>query len=237
MDAWLIVLCGVVTGLSVIVLVYVCLIRPWYLRWGTTDTEARASLPGDNLVPRPKSEATHAITINAPPARVWPWRVQLGQDRAEFYSYACLENVFGCYMRNAFQIIEAWQQLAVGDRVLFHPKMARVPVAVLQPEHALVIGGPLDHKTGLPNDRSEPPPEAATAWAFVLHEADAGQSRLLVRLRGCWPAGLRGWFMNRLFWEPAHFIMERKMLLTRKRLAEVASAAARTTRNESVAWP
>jgi len=44
------------------------------------------ALPGDDLVPAPMVQTTHAATINAPPQRVWPWLVQTGQGRAGFYS-------------------------------------------------------------------------------------------------------------------------------------------------------
>jgi len=44
------------------------------------------ALPGDDLVPAPMVQTTHAVTINAPPQRVWPWLVQTGQGRAGFYS-------------------------------------------------------------------------------------------------------------------------------------------------------
>lgn len=61
-------------------------IRPWMLRWGATDEEARMPLPGDELVPNPAIESTRAVTIQAPLDAVWPWLAQTGQDRGGFYS-------------------------------------------------------------------------------------------------------------------------------------------------------
>ncbi len=61
---------------------YVYRIRPWHLRWGATDEELRESLPGDELVSGASLKATHAITINAPAADIWPWLVQMGKTAA-----------------------------------------------------------------------------------------------------------------------------------------------------------
>jgi hypothetical protein len=52
----------------------------------------RRSLPGDELVPTSRAQSTWAVTIEAPPERVWPWLVQMGQDRAGFYTYEWFEN-------------------------------------------------------------------------------------------------------------------------------------------------
>lgn len=224
MSAWLIVSLLIAAG-AALVAAYAFLLRPWHSRWGATDAEACGPLPGDHLVPDPKLEATHAVTVNAPPEHVWPWLVQLGQDRAGFYSYTWLENLFGCHMRNTYHVVPEWQHLKVGDGVLFHPKLPRVPVAVLDPNHALVIGGQLDPETGLPAAvGADPANRGATGWAFVLRPEPEGRTRLIVRLRGRWPDGLLGWLANRLFWEPAHFVMERRMLRTVKRLAETSAA-------------
>jgi hypothetical protein len=205
-----------------VVAAYVFVLLPWHLRWGTTEAEASEPLPGDEVVASPTTQATHAITIRASAAEVWPWLVQLGQDRGGFYSYTWLENLFGCHMHNADRVVPEWQHLKAGDGILFHPKLPRVPVAVLEPNRALVIGGLLDPRTGAAVGAPPPDPAAcgATGWAFVLREAGDGETRLIVRLRGRLPRGLRSWLTYRLFWEPAHFIMERRMLLTLKRLAE-----------------
>ena len=47
--------------------------------WTATDQERAMPLPGDDLVPSPMVQATHAVTISAPPQQVWPWLVQTGQ--------------------------------------------------------------------------------------------------------------------------------------------------------------
>ncbi len=61
-----------------------------------TPEEVRRTLPGDEVVPHPLVSATHAITIDVPPDRVWPSLVQMGCDRAGWYSYDLLDNGGGC---------------------------------------------------------------------------------------------------------------------------------------------
>ena len=41
------------------------LLRRQGLRWGATDEEVHKSLPGDEIVPHPMLETTHAVLINA----------------------------------------------------------------------------------------------------------------------------------------------------------------------------
>jgi hypothetical protein len=184
---------------------YAYAVRPRHLRWGATDEELRARLPGDELVSRPDSEATHAVTIEAPADEVWPWIAQIGQDRGGFYSYTWLENLVGCRMRNAGRIIPEFQQIKVGDAVRLHPKVPPLPVLVCDPPHTLVLGS----NTGEPG-----------TWGFYLTEVDEDTTRLVVRGRGELKPGLFSLLFNRAVFEPAHFVMERKMLLGIKRRAE-----------------
>ena len=182
---------------------YVWAIRPWHLRWGATDDELRQPLPGDELAPDAKLKAIHAITINAPAADVWPWLVQMGQNRGGFYSYTWLENLVGCHMHNANQIVPEWQELKVGDSVWLHPKAPPAEVAAIEPGHAIVLKG----------------------WgAFILQKIDERTTRLIIRSQGDYDPDLRNAVLNFLLWrvvfEPAHFIMERKMLLGIKARAE-----------------
>jgi hypothetical protein len=63
---------------------YVLGVRPRIARWGATDEEVAARLPGDEAVPEPDLETTRAVTIRAPAERVFPWLAQLGQGRGGF---------------------------------------------------------------------------------------------------------------------------------------------------------
>jgi hypothetical protein len=92
---------------------YVKAWRPWQLRWGATDEELARALPGDELVTTPTFNATRAISIAAPPERVWPWLVQVGSRRAGWYSYDLLDNLG--HHRSTRRIIPELQQLTPGD--------------------------------------------------------------------------------------------------------------------------
>lgn len=187
---------------------YVWGVRPWHLRWGATDEEVQEPLIGDELAPSPKLKATHAITINARAADVWPWLLQMGQTRGGFYSYTWLENLVGCHMDNADEIVPEWQELNVGDKVWLHPKAPPVEVAAIEPGSAIVLKG----------------------WgAFVLQPIDEKRTRLIIRSQGDYNPDLKNPILNFLLWrvvfEPAHFIMERKMLLGIKARAEKLARA------------
>ncbi len=86
--------------------------RRGHLRWGATDAEVAASMPGDEVVPRASFNATRAITIAAPPELVWPWIVQMGYRRAGFYTYALLDNAG---YESADEILSEYQNTQVGD--------------------------------------------------------------------------------------------------------------------------
>ncbi len=201
------------------VLIYVALVlalRPWDSRWGTTDAEFAMSLPGDQLVPVAHYRIDHAITINAPVEAVWPWLIQIGQDRGGFYSYSGLENAIGAKITNADRIVPEWQQRYVGEIVRSVPpdwmggvfgKETGWRVAQIVPGRAIVLEG----------------------WgAFVLVPVNPTTTRMLIRLRGPGGPSLQGVALSPLgvlVFEPAHFIMERRMLLGIKERAERRSPA------------
>jgi hypothetical protein len=203
------------TGTAAIaVLAYAFVVRPWHLRWGAADKEVEAALPGDDLVPSAKLNATHAITIDAPAASVWPWLVQMGQGRGGLYSYDWLENLLGCDIHSAGAIMPQFQNPQVGDTFRLGPEgYPRFIVGSIDPGRSIVLWG-----------GEGPPPAAAdrnaASWAFVLQPLDKERTRLLIRFRSDWEPGIRASVFNRGVLEPAHFIMERKMMYGIKNRAE-----------------
>jgi len=114
------------------------LIRGWYSSWGATDEEVVMEIPGDLLVPRPKSQLTMAVTVRSSPEKIWPWFVQLGCQRAGWYSYDLLDNGG---IPSADKIIHEYQQLEVGDVVKATPTGDfGFPVAIIEPDRQLDHG-------------------------------------------------------------------------------------------------
>jgi hypothetical protein len=153
---------------------YLLAVRPWQLRWGATDQESDGFLPGDDLVANPDLTATRAITVGTSAEQVWPWIAQLGQGRGGFYSYDTLENLVGCNIHSADQIVPQWQTITIGDQVKLHPEVG-LTVAALERGRSLVLRG------GVPMGNTSPPYDFT--WAFVLQEQPDGTTRLLVRER------------------------------------------------------
>ncbi len=194
-------------AVAIATVVYWFVVRPWHLRWGSTNVETAMLLPGDDLVPHATVVSTRAITIGAPPDRVWPWIAQIGQGRAGFYSYDWLENLFGCDIHNADRIVPAWQRIQTGDNVRLHPSAPALEALVVLPGRALVVGSPRQ------NAAAQQMYGSAT-WAFVLlSTVDANSTRLVVRFRANPGPAVAGRLFVHALIEPAHFVMERKMLL------------------------
>jgi len=197
-----------------LVLIYVALIlaiRPWNIQWGTTGAERAMTLPGDQLVPVAHYRIDHGITINAPATAVWPWLIQIGQDRGGFYSYSALENAIGAQITNAEGIVPEWQSRRVGELVRSAPPNwmggrfgsdLGWRIVELVPGQAIVLEG----------------------WgAFTLYPINDSTTRMLIRTRGSGLPSVGSVVLSPLgllVFEPAHLIMERRMLLGIKERAE-----------------
>jgi hypothetical protein len=88
---------------------------------------------------------SHDRTIRAPVEKVWPWLLQLGQDKAGLYSYEFIENwLLGCDIHNSDRIVPECQTIQVGDAVRLFPADKQGPplfiVAAIEPSRALVMG-------------------------------------------------------------------------------------------------
>jgi hypothetical protein len=219
--------------LAFIVAVFFLIVRPWYLRWGATDKELRQSLPGDEIIPGAQGQETRAITIHAPIGAVWSWVAQMGQDRGGFYSYDLLENMVGCEMPTDDVLRPEKQAWQLGDKLWMYPrhKAGGAGFATLRSYRAGEVLGFGTRAAGTPLSAPE-----NGSWSFVVRPIDAGTTRLLVRGRGAPGRSLLGVAFDRWFFEPAHFVMERRMMIGIKQLAEEGSRHRLLNHLDVVLW-
>ncbi len=187
---------------------------PSHRTWGSTRAELAMPLPGDAEQRDRALEVQHAITIDTPAEDVWVWLMQIGQERGGFYSYDWLERAFGIDVRTVREVREDWPPRQPGDFIraaqpgylagLFGDQLGWT-VGDVTPNRSLVI-----EKWG----------------AFVLQPIDDEHTRFIIRSTmsnqdiPVWASAL-----NLLGFQMPHFIMQRRMLLTIKELAEARYVA------------
>jgi hypothetical protein len=189
------------------------LVRPWHLRWGATADEVHGAMPGDDVVPMAQFTATRAITVDAPPERVWPWIVQLGYRRAGFYTYDLIDNAG---QRSAERILEAYQQLAVGDLMPMFKELRGLAIAYTVTAFESPSWMVWVHRPS-PTDAPD------STWTWRLSALPSGGTRLVTRMKQDYRWETPGLaIFNFALMEMGDFAMERRMLRGIKRRAESA---------------
>jgi hypothetical protein len=167
--------------------------------WGSTAAERELELPCDRYVPEPVDAYWRAVDVDAPPAVVFRWLCQL---RVAPYSYDLIDNAG---KRSPRELTPGLEQLETGQRVMRIFEL----VEFERGRHLTLLL------------RSAPRGFGELAVSYVVRPAEAGGSRLLVKLvlgayppwpaRAAFAAGAAPWL---------ELVMMRKQLLTLKRLAE-----------------
>jgi hypothetical protein len=152
--------------------------RRYYRNWGATKAECRMLLPGDTLVADPAIQTTEAVYIDAPVSAVWPWLLQMGQDRGGFYGGEGLKNLAGLGHHDADRVHPEWQHLAVGDVVRLAPEGwlglpdgVTLSVAEIVPEKYVVLNA------------TRPDLRWNAVWSFHVQPHWEDRVRLLTRVR------------------------------------------------------
>jgi len=189
------------------------LYRHWHMRWGATDDEVRATMPGDEIVPRASFNATRAIAIDALPGKVWPWIVQMGYRRAGFYTYDIVDNAG---YPSADHPLEEYQHFAVGDWAFNMNSMFGIELAVNE-FNAFKVKA---FETGKWLLWEKPD----STWSWLLTPLPDGKTRLILRIRAR-PANLF-WTLFMEFGDPP---MARRMLRGIQHRAEAWSPGQQET--------
>lgn len=205
------------------------LLRRLGMRWGATDDEVHSPLSGDDLIPHPMLETTHAISIHASPAAIWPWLVQMGYDRAWWYTDANWYKWVDKYIWHTSHpsspdhIIPELQHLEVGDTILDGPPgTAFFTVAKLEPDRVLALYSTTHILMMAPASLRNNPQagiHGEFSWVFILDEREEGLTRLIVRTRASYEPKIYR-MLTRPMLLPADFLMARMMLQTIKQRVE-----------------
>jgi hypothetical protein len=107
-----------VSILIIMIYLYLTWWRPRQLRWGATNEEIRCIMPGDEIVGLPSFNATRAVTIQASPSEIYPWIVQMGLNRAGWYSYDLLDNLG---RKSEEEVLPIFQNVQVGTLIPMSP--------------------------------------------------------------------------------------------------------------------
>jgi len=158
-------------------------------------------MPGDDLLSGARFNATRAITIDAPPAAVWPWIVQIGYKRAGFYSYNLLDNLG---RPSADRIIPAFQDLKVGAWV-----------AMAEPVNDVTAFKVFERDSWMVWHKPD------STWTWRLEPTTDGGMRLVTRLKTTYDSDHPGaTLVSIMLMEFADFPMMRHLLRDVKERAE-----------------
>jgi hypothetical protein len=158
--------------------------RPTVLRLGVTREQRRTHMPGDEFIRDARQGYTQGIEIDAPPAAVWPWLVQMGYKRAGWYNIDLINKVadpdyFFEGTRSAERIIPELQEIREGDVIHLVPEIG-MEITTAQPPETLVLVG----------DPSNPEAETNAMWSYVVEPIGQQRSKLIVRFASTFPGGL-----------------------------------------------
>jgi hypothetical protein len=191
----------ITTAVLSIVFLYLKFLRPWQLRWGATDDEVKCAMPGDEIVQEPHFVATRAVSIEAPPTEVWKWIIQIGAGRAGFYSIDRIDNA---NVPSSKSIVLKYQKIEKDYFIPFTP----------------------DQKNGMwVKDHQKPEyilwwdRKGNGTWAWFLRQTEAGNTRLITRLRTKYDFSFP-WIIYYILYDCGDIFMMRKCMLGIKERAE-----------------
>lgn len=151
-----------------VVATIVILVTDRFTSVAATKGEEVRPLPGDWVVPQPVLEVTHAITIDSPPEKVWPWLAQMGSRRGGWYSWDKIDNNG---WPSAEYVHTELQRVEVGDVL---PALPGAPNTFV----VSAVAPPKDLLLAVPGEGAP-----ILTWEHYLERLSDGGSRLIVRGR------------------------------------------------------
>lgn len=217
---------------------YLAFLRPLHRSWGLDPEESTRPLPGDDLVPVAPLVETRGITIEASPAAIWPWLVQMGYGRGGWYSYDRMDNDAA----SADRILPDFQSLSVGDVMPTWPG-GGFRVAAIDPgrsltlylDTAIVRAQQEASQQTLPAEVSPglkaagavgdlTMPDFKASWTFVLEPIGDTRTRVIERMRAWTPEPHAAQKLALPIFGMGVFLMTRKQLLGLKERVERSGA-------------
>ena len=158
--------------LLILLAFYFIWLRDYQMNWGAAAEDINRYMPGDELIENPEFNATRAVEINAPPEKIWPWIIQMGNTRAGYYGFDNLDNGG---MPSATGILAEYQDLKVGDSI---------PGGIYKGKiwHLMEIREMDPGKEMLWVFLKGTPWEGST-WSWGLYRIDDSRTKLVSRLR------------------------------------------------------
>jgi hypothetical protein len=167
------------------------------------------NLPGDQISNIAKHSQTNIVVIEAPVDIVWSYLMQLGCDRAGWYSIDLLDNG---NRKSIDHLVEDWKDRKPGDKITASPSDDGGFFKVLSIEHKkhFEIGGEVNKEDQ----------HFKSNWAFDLLPIGDDATYLIVRAGMKMSPEWKEWLMGTLFYPVAHGIMESVQLKTIRKYAE-----------------
>jgi len=177
---------------------------------GSRRSERLASLPGDEIVPRPTITTNHAATLGAPPTDVWPWLVQMGWHQGGWYTSRWVDRLlFPANLPASDRIIPDLQNRTIGDFIPDGPPESGCGFVIERLDRDVSMV--LHSTTHLPLAWRRRGATLDWTWTFHLSEVDGDRTRLLFRTRGTL-SPIWVWLLYQALIVPADFVMAGQMM-------------------------
>lgn len=189
---------GIAAGILVVLVIVGSAVLPPLTRgmtdrWGATEDEIAASLPGDDAVVDAQQSATRGITIKAPAGLVMQLVRQQGYKRAGWHGWDAFYNATGSadFVDGHYstRVVLELQDIAVGDKVFINSMVSYfveqdTAPTTETPGVFLLYSGGNDSEPHLRMADASQAASASTTWVWVATPVSENETRLVLRIRG-----------------------------------------------------